>query len=216
MGDLGNNEASDFSTSLDTNPTPLDGTGKTDHKPGEGALKGVLQLQAVLGLSVEGNKTSLKALIDTEHNSNGKHKLPEHEEVTSKHTNKYPINFFQDDVAASQSDVALLINGSASADGFRAPWAGSIVGIMVLVATAEARLTDTLTVEPTVEGTPVSPVFSAVLDGTNTEHHSNTQAIEQTGSTFSAGDKIGAVVTTGGSWTPVSADISVVVFVSYN
>jgi len=105
----------------------------------------------------------------------------------------------QDNVAASQTDVALTL-----LDGVRetipAPADGSVTAIAVL--SNEARTAGTLTVELTVNG--VGSGLTAVLDGTNTECDVGTGSVA-----VSECDEIGVTVTTDGSWAPTTADITV-------
>ena len=105
----------------------------------------------------------------------------------------------QDNVAANQTDVALTL-----LDGVRttipAPAAAAATAIAVL--SNEARTAGTLTVELTVNG--VGSGLTATLDGTNTECDTGTGSVAVVEC-----DEIGVTVTTDGSWTPTTADITV-------
>lgn len=117
-------------------------------------------------------------------------------------------DFYQDNVAASQTDVTL---GSGSRSGlsagpaFIASRAGSVTGIVVY--SNAARTAGTLTVEVKKNGAATG--LTAVLDGTNTTLKATYQV--KGADTFVAGDRITAAITTDGSWAPTTADIRVVV-----
>jgi hypothetical protein len=122
-----------------------------------------------------------------------------------------PLVFMQDNLAASQTDVQLLIGEVASAasnaiDGYVMPFAGEIIGITARLSAAAT--TGTLTVGPTVGGTektdPTLSITTAV---------SASDTAPRGTSTFVAGDLIGAEITTGGTWDGTTADLGVVVWV---
>lgn len=121
------------------------------------------------------------------------------------------LTFMQDALAASQTDVQLLIGEVASAasnavDGYVMPFAGEIVGITARLSAAAT--TGTLTVGPTVNGTektdPTLSITTAV---------SAWDTAPRGTSTFAAGDLIGAEITTGGTWDGTTADLTVTVYV---
>jgi len=115
-------------------------------------------------------------------------------------------DWFQDNVAASQSAVALLRPNSRTEVPM--PTGGSVIGIVVF--TNDARTAGTLTVDATIDGTVTG--LTAVLDGTNTTTKATTQAVDL--DTFTAGQRIGVKITTDGSWAPTTADIDVAVLVA--
>lgn len=195
MADLGGGTTG-YPTVLDTNPTP-EGVEVTDSLPGEGAIAAVIALETIIGVTPSGNKATIKAFIQAEHDLDGEHTL------------RSPHSFFQDNVAASQTAVVLKVAGSATVTEIEMPWAGSVVGISVV--SNEARTANTLTVDATVNGTVTG--LQAVLDGTNTTHHSASQAKDL--DVFAAGDRLGCKITTG-AWTPTTADILVMVYVTFN
>ena len=121
----------------------------------------------------------------------------------------YPVRtqlgqWFQDNVAASQTNVALETGIGTAGTRFHhhAIRPGSVTGIVVY--TNEARVAGTLTVEVTING--IGTGLTAVLDGTNTGTKASTQALLL--DTFVAGDRIGVRLTTDGSWSPTTADIT--------
>lgn len=117
--------------------------------------------------------------------------------------------WFQNDVAASQTDVALARVGDAvwaAMDGkLIMPRGGSVTG--VCVKSNEACTAGTLTIEVTKNGTGIG--LTAVLDGSNPTFKATTQAKDV--DTFDAGDQIGVTITTDGSWAPTTADIRVAI-----
>lgn len=115
--------------------------------------------------------------------------------------------WFQDNAAASQSAVPLG-RGNARTE-VPAPAPGHVLA--VAVHSNAARSAGTLTIEPTVNGVPVGP--SAVLDGTNTTDDQGDVIFGV--APFVAGDLLGAVVTTAGTWAPTTADIDVSLLVAY-
>jgi hypothetical protein len=123
-----------------------------------------------------------------------------------------PLLFSQDAVADSQSAVAMNILETSATTSTLAvieypiPFDFEIVGITV--ASDEARTAGTLTVDATIDTTATG--LQAVLDGTNTLRKSTTQP--RGSDVGSAGSRVGVKLTTA-SWTPVTADIAVVVWV---
>jgi len=197
MAELGSGSGSGYPAALDTDSAQESGSNSTSYKSVNDLAAAVIAIQTELGTDPAQGKSTVKAYNQTEHDSDG------------EHTFKYPFGFKQDDVAASQSAVALPVLANTET-GIVMPWGGSIVGICV--QSNEARTADTLTIDATVNGTVTG--LQAALDGTNTTHHYASQ-VKDTDS-FSAGDTIGVKITTGGSWTPVTADILVYVFVTFN
>lgn len=118
-------------------------------------------------------------------------------------------DFYQDNVASSQTGVALARAGDASWAAFDGKVimlrGGSITA--VAVKSNEARTAGTLTVEVTKNGSGTG--LTAVLDGTNTTFKVTTQ--DKDTDTFVAGDEIGVTITTDGSWAPNTADIRVAI-----
>lgn len=122
-----------------------------------------------------------------------------------------PLIFSQDAVADAQSAVAMNIietgatSGTLGTQEYVIPWDFEVVGIGIV--SDSARTDGTLTVDATINGTVTG--LRAILDATNTTRDTGTQA---RGSDVGvAGDRIGVKLTTS-SWTPVAADIVVVVY----
>lgn len=124
-----------------------------------------------------------------------------------------PLMFSGLDEAASQAAVAMnaietpATTGKLLVTEYKMPFDGEVIAVSVL--SNAARTGGNLDVQPTVNGTVTA--MKATLDATNTTHHHKTQA--RGSSPFVAGDRIGAKVTTPAGWTPVTADILVLVWV---
>jgi len=123
-----------------------------------------------------------------------------------------PLVFSQDAVADAQSAVAMNILEVGAASGvlgvteYVIPWKFEVIGVSI--SSDSARTAGTLTVDPTINGTAQN--LPAALNATNTQRASATGPRRQRGS--AAGGRVGAKLTTA-SWTPVTADILVTVFV---
>lgn len=112
--------------------------------------------------------------------------------------------WFQENVAASQTDVALtrLATTTEVPTRWIAVRSGSITGMNV--KSNAARLAGTLTVKVFKNGV-VLGTLTAILDGTNTTFKASTQAKDV--DTFIAGDELELRITTDGAWSPTTADI---------
>lgn len=116
------------------------------------------------------------------------------------------FTFTATDVAAGVTNQELTIGGSVL-KYVMLPYNADIVGINV--ACSANRSAGTLTVKPSSEGTPKT--LAAVLDASTINLQTATQppGIENMGG---ISRRIGATVTTDGSWAPTTGDISVTVF----
>jgi hypothetical protein len=112
--------------------------------------------------------------------------------------------WYQENVAASQTDVALtrLATTTEAPTRWIAVRAGSMTGVNV--KSNEARVAGTLTVKVFKNGAALG-TLTAVLDGTNTAFKATTQAKDV--DAFAAGDELELRITTDGSWSPTTADI---------
>jgi len=122
-----------------------------------------------------------------------------------------PLVFMQDAVAASQSDVQLLVAEVASAannavDGYVMPFEGEIVAVTARLSAAATA--GSLTVGPTVGGTEKTDPTLSITTAQSARDTANRGA-----AVFSAGDLIGAEITTDGTWDATTADLVVVVWV---
>ena len=116
-----------------------------------------------------------------------------------------PELWFQQDVAASQTNVDLSAQTSQLYDTFVAHRAGSIIGLSSrLTASITDATSDSLLVTVTVNGTPGTLEVSHASGG-NPDGGQVTQA---TGvDTFVAGDELGIEITTLGTFAPVTIDL---------
>lgn len=121
-----------------------------------------------------------------------------------------PLQFMQDNVAASQTDVQIPIAQVASAAenaiaGYKMPWAGVVVGISAVLEAAGSA--GSLTIGATVNGTEAAdPTLSITTEA------SKADTAFRGAAPFAAGDVIGAEITTDGTWNGTSADLGVTVW----
>lgn len=117
--------------------------------------------------------------------------------------------FGQDAVAASQTNVQLPVaigEGSQAVSGYTMPFEGEIVAIAADLSAAASA--GSLTVGATIGGTEAADPTLSIT----TETSKSDKALRNT-AVFSAGDVLGAEITTDGTWDGTSADLSVTVYV---
>ncbi len=119
---------------------------------------------------------------------------------------KQPFLFLQNNVAANQSAVALVVCGQANLNSGNMPFAGSVIGISV--NSNEAWTGGALLVDVTINGT-VTGLTCVLAEPTPLKDY-NTQAKDT--DVFAANDEIGVKITTA-DWAPTTADIVVTVIV---
>lgn len=118
------------------------------------------------------------------------------------------LQFMQDDLAASQTDVQLGIvqeddaASNMSIAGVIMPFAGRIIGISWLLSAAGSA--GQLTIGPTVGGTE-----QTALTQTVTTAASGRQIVNRNSIPFAAGAEIGAEITTDGTWNGTASDLAV-------
>lgn len=122
-----------------------------------------------------------------------------------------PLHFFQDNVAASQTDANLVVLEVASAAGhavasYSMPWEGEIVGISYDLSAAATA--GTLTVGATISGTEDADTTQTIT----TAQRAGVE-VERGKARFAADSYIGAQITTDGSWNATTADLAVTVWV---
>ena len=120
-------------------------------------------------------------------------------------------NFGQDAVAASQTDVQLPVaigEGSQAVLGYEAVWDGDIVAVGYSLDAAGSA--GTLTIGATVAGT--EDADSTITITTATDGYLR---IPRGKVPVTAGQQIGAEITSDGSWNGTSSDLSVQVYVLY-
>lgn len=119
------------------------------------------------------------------------------------------FTFGQDALAASQTDVQLpVVMGEASqaVTGYTMPFDGEIVAICADLSVAATA--GSLTVGATVGGTEkTDPTLSITTETTKSDKALRNTAL------FSAGDVLGAEITTSGTWDGTTADLAVTVYV---
>lgn len=120
-----------------------------------------------------------------------------------------PLIFAQDAVAASQTNVQLVVPGETTTplvEGYEMPFAGEVVALSYTLSTAGAA--GVFTIGATVNGT--EDADTTVTVGTNAASYTR---VPRGKCTFAAGDSIGAEITTDGSWDGTTSDLGVVVWV---
>lgn len=133
------------------------------------------------------------------------------ERITSK-GQLVTLQFMQDDVAASQTDVQLGIvqeddaASNQSIAGVIVPFAGEIVGISWKLSAAGTA--GTLSIGPTVGGTEKTTLTQSITTAASGHGTCVRGSIP-----VAAGDEIGAEITTDGSWDGTSSDLAVWVHV---
>jgi hypothetical protein len=124
-----------------------------------------------------------------------------------------PLHFRQADVAASQTDAQLTVaavdnaaDDALNVDEYVMPWPGEIVGISYSLSAAATA--GTLTLGATVDGTEDADTTQSI-----TTAQRGSAKIERGDAAFAAGARIGAEITTDGSWDGTGADLQVTVWV---
>lgn len=120
-----------------------------------------------------------------------------------------PLIFAQDAVAASQTNVQLVVPGETTTplvEGYEMPFAGEIVALSYTLNAAGTA--GVFTIGATVNGT--EDADSTVTVGTNAASYT---VIPRGAIKFVAGDSLGAEITTDGSWDGTTSDLSVVLWV---
>lgn len=200
MAELGDGSGTGYPTALDTDSTLESAAKVTNYKTANDCAAAIIAIETELGTNPSLNKSTVKAYLQAEHSDDG------------KHTQKIAHAFYRVDAAADLAAVALNASGPITngVTEIEMPWAGSIVGISVV--SNDARTAGTLTVDATINGTVTG--LQAVLNGDNTTHHSGVQAIDT--DAFAAGDRLGVKITTDSGWLPITADVVVIVYVTFN
>lgn len=125
------------------------------------------------------------------------------------------LTFHQNAVAASQTNAQLpLVETSATTsstdnDEYVMPFDGEIVAVSAELSAAATA--GTLTVGATIDGTEAADPTLSVTTGTEAW-----DTCPRGTAQFAAGDRIGAEITTSGTWDATTADLAVVVWVLVN
>ncbi len=122
-----------------------------------------------------------------------------------------PLVFMQDNLAASQSDVQLVVAEVASAaglanEGYVMPFAGEIIAVSAQVSAAGSA--GSLTVGPTVAGTEkADPTLSITTETAKSDK------CRRGTNLFVKDSVIGAEITTSADWNGTTSDLVVIVWV---
>ena len=119
------------------------------------------------------------------------------------------LTFAQDAVAASQTNVQLVVPGETTTPlvvGYEMPFPGEVVALSYTLDTAGAA--GVFTIGATLNGT--EDADTTVTVGTNAASYT---VIPRGKMTFIAGDSLGAEITTDGSWDGTASDLSVALWV---
>lgn len=122
------------------------------------------------------------------------------------------MQFSYPNIPASQTNLEIYRGSGADTALLRtvAPFDGSIIGITA--RTENARTAGSLDAHPSVGG--AAGALSAIIDVTNTQRHYAVQLPQV--ETFSAGDELGVMVTTDGTWAAgATPSVDVDLLVSY-
>ncbi len=106
-------------------------------------------------------------------------------------------------VIVERADVTVDV---AAVTGIPIPWEFEVVGVSI--ESSEARSAGTLTADVTIDGTVTG--LQAILNGTDTTRDTSSQP--RATDVANAGSRVGVKLTTA-SWTPITADVAVTVFV---
>lgn len=108
--------------------------------------------------------------------------------------------WMQNDVAASQTNVGLQVNVSQLFDTWRAPRAGSIVGLVSRFS--EAITAGSVSLRARINGAPSATLVATSVGGTGT------QVTQAAGiDTYAAGDLLDIAITTNAGFLPISTDV---------
>jgi hypothetical protein len=118
-----------------------------------------------------------------------------------------PLAFGQNDVAASQTAVALtLSNGGDEHIGITMPFDGAIVAVAYTLSVAGSA--GVFTIVPTINTTAAVAAYQQTV-GTTTKGNLR---IQREAVKFVRGDVLGVKITTDGSWNGVTADLDVILY----
>ena len=137
--------------------------------------------------------------------------------MTASITTAFPFSYV--DVPAGLTDQQMTVGGSAV--GLVCRKAGYLVGLSAVVDAQ--RSADSLTVKPG-KATTAGGAFSALaatglnvtIDGTSSYQNYASVAYGTSGYSFNAGDRLCPLITTGGSWSPITADLVVVLEILFS
>lgn len=117
-----------------------------------------------------------------------------------------PFQFFQANVAASQTAVALK-DSSNQVTGISMPFAGEVIAVSANLSSAATA--GTLTASVTIGGTADADTATAITTQT-----AKSTVIPRGYTSFVAGDLLGVKITSSGTWDGTTADLVVTVLVA--
>jgi len=184
-------------------------TGDVVHGPGSSVDAYVPQWDGTTGTSLDGGLavgTAANNLVQLD--SSGDLPAVSGENLTDL-PNDMTVTFSYQNVGDSLTDENAVIAGTNNEE-MPVPRAGSLVGIS---ARANVAITaGTITIEPTINGSEVSPSdLDLSLDSGNRQDYA-TVAAGTTGFTFSAGNFLGMHMTTDSSVEPNTVDIVITLY----
>lgn len=115
--------------------------------------------------------------------------------------------FYQANVAASQTNVQLLVAGSAANDGIVMPCAGWVIGLTGSLSAAGSA--GALTVGVSIDGTEDADTTQTVTTGQEIRAKFQTDLAVR----FTVGQQVGVEISTDGSWNGTTADLDAQVWV---
>ena len=116
--------------------------------------------------------------------------------------------------AAGQTDIPIY-ESTGTVQQVTQKAAGSLVGIEVHLESN--RTAGTLTIEPTINGTKVTPSdLDITIDGATVNNATAAATAGTTGLTFTINQRLGVAITSDGSWAPTNATIKVTLLVVYD
>jgi hypothetical protein len=134
--------------------------------------------------------------------------------VIKGHTSKgqlVPLTFFQDAVAAGQSNIQLNVLEVASAaalgvEGVEMPWAGEVVGVSYTLSAAPTA--GTLTIGATINGTEDTDTTITV-----TTTAASYKRVSRGSAAFNASDSLGVEITSSSGFGAATVDLQVTLWV---
>lgn len=117
-----------------------------------------------------------------------------------------PFTFFQANVAASQTAVALK-DGTNQVTGLTMPFAGEILAVAANLSSAATA--GTLTASATIGGTADADTATAITTET-----AKATTVPRTKAVLNAGDLLGVKITTNSGWDGTTSDLVVTVYVA--
>lgn len=126
--------------------------------------------------------------------------------------------FVYENIAAGLTNSDASIHGTntfSSTEGAPQHRSGYVIGSSVRLSAA--RSADTLTFKPTKDGTELTGTSADLtIDDDPPQQATSTVAWGTANMDFSAGERLGVSLTSGGSWAPTTADALIWLYVAYS